>query len=57
MFFRITFFRDSASQLSLEGLPGNLHTSLVTGQTLKPTFEKIPPPPRNLCYLGDYGGL
>jgi len=32
-------FLDSGSQPSLNGSPGNLHTRLVWGQALKPTFE------------------
>ena len=34
-------FLDNGSQPSLHGSPRNLHTSWVSGQALKPTFEKL----------------
>ena len=41
-------FLDNGSQASLNGSPRNLHTSLVWGQALKPTFEFFLPHPKNL---------
>ena len=36
-------FLDNGSQPTLRGSPRNLHTSLVWGQDLKPTFENFSP--------------
>jgi len=53
MFLRSTFFidvdpkfLDNGSQPLLNGSPQNLHTSLMWGQALKPTFEKFYPTPK-----------